>query len=183
MKKFISGFIVGVLMFAGTVVFADSVGLIGKKVTGIFIIEQNGEKVADAVIIDGSAYAPVRAVAKASGTPLTVEGKRIVMGNYASTNASNDGIPKEVAISRTKLEIESVKKKIMNVQGGIRLYETDVLPRSEEAYKNSIGTREEAGRKQWLDDRKGEYEQYKKDLVDQEAQLKELEAQLSELEK
>lgn len=79
MKKFISGVIVGLFLFAGASVFADSSSLIGQKVQGLFSVEKNGTKIADAVIINGSAYAPVRAVSQAAGVGLTVEGKTIKM--------------------------------------------------------------------------------------------------------
>lgn len=87
MKKFVSGLIVGVLLFASASVFADSTSLIGQKVQGLFTVEKGGVKVADAVIINGSAYAPVRAVAEASGVNLTVEGKNIIMGENTTTEA------------------------------------------------------------------------------------------------
>ncbi|MEK3836436.1 hypothetical protein [Paenibacillus sp. FSL R7-0128] len=86
MKKFISGVVVGVLLFAGGSVFANSVSLIGQKVQGIFSIESNGAKVADAIVVNGSAYAPVRAVADATGAKLTVEGKKIKMEAAADTS-------------------------------------------------------------------------------------------------
>lgn len=44
MKKFVSGLIVGVLLFAGASAFADSSSLIGQKVQGLFSIEKNGTR-------------------------------------------------------------------------------------------------------------------------------------------
>lgn len=79
MKKLISGAIAGALLLTSVTVFADSASLVGKKVQGLFTVEQNGKKVADAVIIDGVAYAPVRAVSEAAGVELKVEGKKIIM--------------------------------------------------------------------------------------------------------
>ncbi|OMF30973.1 hypothetical protein [Paenibacillus sp. FSL H8-0259] len=78
MKRFISGFVAGAILFGGVSAFAAS-GLIGQKVQGLFVIEKAGVKVADAIIINGLAYAPVRAVAAATGAGLTVEGKKIIM--------------------------------------------------------------------------------------------------------
>ncbi|OMD19219.1 hypothetical protein BJP48_11975 [Paenibacillus odorifer] len=79
MKKVITGAIAGALLLTSVSVFADSASLVGKKVQGLFTVEQNGTKIADAVIIDGVAYAPVRAVSQAAGVQLTVEGKKIIM--------------------------------------------------------------------------------------------------------
>lgn len=43
-EKFISGVIVGALLFGGATVFADSVGLIGQKVQGLFAIEKGARR-------------------------------------------------------------------------------------------------------------------------------------------
>lgn len=66
MKKLITGAIAGALLLTSVSVFADSASLVGKKVQGLFTVEQNGKRIADAVIIDGTAYAPVRAVSEAA---------------------------------------------------------------------------------------------------------------------
>ncbi|OXM15451.1 hypothetical protein [Paenibacillus herberti] len=81
MKKFVCGVLVGTMLTAGGTALASSTGLIGKKVQGVYIIEKDGKKLAEAAIIDGAAYAPVRAVAEASGADLSVEGKTISMGS------------------------------------------------------------------------------------------------------
>lgn len=78
MKKFVTGLIVGVLLFTSVSVFAAPTSLIGQKVQGLFSIEKNGTKIADAVIINGSTYAPVRALAEVTGTNLNVEGKKLL---------------------------------------------------------------------------------------------------------
>ncbi|ASA22312.1 hypothetical protein [Paenibacillus donghaensis] len=112
MKKFVSGVIVGALLFAGTSVFADSVGLIGQKVQGLFTIEKAGVKVSDAVIINGSAYAPVRAVADATGSDLKVEGKKIIM-------LVEGKVPAEVEISRLNISVDLKKQQIKTYQESI----------------------------------------------------------------
>ncbi|EFM10176.1 hypothetical protein PaecuDRAFT_3135 [Paenibacillus curdlanolyticus YK9] len=173
MKKFISGVIVGAVLFAGGSVFADSVGLVGKKVSGTYTIERDGKKVADAAIIDGSAYAPVRAVAQAAGTSLKVEGKKIIMGTETTSV--------EVEISRINLEISNVQKAIENKQGGIKLYETDIIPRAEQMAKNTVGTDQEAQYAEWLAKRQTELANLKQELADLEAELADLNKQLAAL--
>lgn len=44
MKKFVSGIVVGVFLFAGVSAFAAPSSLIGQKVQGLFSIEQGGKK-------------------------------------------------------------------------------------------------------------------------------------------
>lgn len=101
MKKFISGFIAGALLFGGVSAFAAS-GLIGQKVQGLYSIEKGGAKVADAVIINGSAYAPVRAVAAATGAGLTVEGKRIIMEDSVKESKATNARADTIADLQTK---------------------------------------------------------------------------------
>jgi hypothetical protein len=117
LKKFISGVIVGALLFGGASAFAASSNLIGQKVQGLFSIEKAGVKVADAVIINGSAYAPVRAVAAAVGTGLAVEGKKIIMEDVSVVQTSeqnNTGSEKTLADLQTERNkvAEQVEKKL-----------------------------------------------------------------------
>jgi hypothetical protein len=116
LKKFVSGVIVGVLLFAGASVFADSASLIGKKVQGLYTIEKSGKKVADAIIIDGSAYAPVRAVAEATGAGLSVEGKKIIM--------SDNDVPQSVQISALQNKIATLEYNVNSAKDIINGYES-----------------------------------------------------------
>lgn len=128
MKKFISGIIVGALLFAGTSVFADSVGLIGQKVQGLFIIEKSGSKIADAVIINGSAYAPVRAVADATGSELKVEGKKIIMSDPSAKTVDINGEEVNVSIRIKYLQdqIKTYQDSIADIQGKIAKEEKNI---------------------------------------------------------
>ncbi|MEK3796108.1 hypothetical protein MKX42_30665 [Paenibacillus sp. FSL R7-0204] len=120
MKKFISGFVAGALLFGGVSVFAAS-GLIGQKVEGLYSIEKGGAKVADAVIINGSAYAPIRAVSAATGATLSVEGKKIIMS--VSSDADNL-LPDSVKISTLNNKITVLQAEIDRATGGINGYES-----------------------------------------------------------
>lgn len=79
MKKLLTCVLAGTLLLTGVTAFAASNSLVGQKVQGLFTIEQDGAKISDAVIINGTAYAPVRAVSEAAGVDLKVEGKKIIM--------------------------------------------------------------------------------------------------------
>ncbi|OMD92415.1 hypothetical protein BSK49_03820 [Paenibacillus odorifer] len=122
MKKFVSGVIVGALLFGGASVFADSASLIGQKVQGLFTVEKNGSKVADALVINGSAYAPVRAVAEATGTKLTVEGKKIIMGETTTVTVT----PNKNA--ELKAEYDKTLADITRLENGIQDIEKNVIP-------------------------------------------------------
>ncbi|MNC14402.1 hypothetical protein D3C75_621790 [compost metagenome] len=125
LKKFISGVIVGALLFGGVSVFADGIGLVGKKVSGTYTIVKDGKKIADAAIIDGSAYAPVRAISEAAGVPLSVKGKEILMQNTSvaennngqAVNQTNQNPTKEeliAAIEKKKTHIDEFKASQVN---------------------------------------------------------------------
>lgn len=91
MKKFISGIIVGVLIFAGATVFADTAkNLFGKKVEGTFEVVFNGEKINDAAVIEGSTYLPVRSISEAAGINIAVEGKTISLTTQTEGSVVDD---------------------------------------------------------------------------------------------
>jgi len=131
LKIKISGVIIGVLLIGGASAFAASNNLVGQKVQGLFSIEKNGAKIADAVIINGSAYAPVRSVAEATGAGLTVEGKKIIMSDDGKTTIT----PKSSLLLNLNSERDQVIREIAKREAGIQNIETDVIPTHEQLAK------------------------------------------------
>lgn len=138
MKKFVSGLIVGVMLFAGASAFADSSSLIGQKVQGLFSVEKSGTKVADAIIINGTAYAPVRAVSDATGTELTVDGKRIIIQEKEVQTAVTETGGETLSISEKKRlsDIEGYTKGIENRKAKIDTLKA-LLATEQEKLKNA----------------------------------------------
>lgn len=172
MKRFVAGVIIGALVMLSASAFADSAGLVGQKVQGLFTVEKSGTKIADAVIINGSAYAPVRAVAEAAGAKLTVEGKKIIM-EEASVGTQ------EITASELKTERDSLIAEIEQKKENILDLETNVIPplvimAKELATNGDLGKRAE--------DSAAEYtrllEQRKAELAELQTQLTEINAQL-----
>ncbi|WP_375104950.1 hypothetical protein ACDZ28_13675 [Paenibacillus sp. RS8] len=123
MKKFIAGVIVGGFLFVGVFAFADGSSLIGQKVQGLFSVEKAGTKVADAIVINGTAYAPVRAVSDATGTELTVEGKRIIIQEKeVQPTVRNTSVSDQIKVTRileiTK-SIEASQSEITKVRSDL----------------------------------------------------------------
>jgi hypothetical protein len=183
LKKFISGFVAGALLFGGVSAFAAS-GLIGQKVQGLFSIEKAGVKVADAVIINGSAYAPVRAVAAATGAGLTVEGKKIIMEDttmkkeqtQGETVGTNDIV--NLQSERTKVA-EQVEKKTLIISEfkKTQIDKWDILI-SENPNSTTIS--------QWESTKKESekmLDQLKAELASLQQQLSDLDAQIKALQK
>lgn len=190
MKKFVSGMVVGLLLFAGTSVFADSVGLIGQKVQGIFSIEKNGKKIADAIIINGSAFAPVRSVADATGANLVVEGKKIIMSDISSGNITDNTPPASTSavntgsktLAQLQAERDKVAADISRITAGVKDLEESVIPSyeimaKELANNGELGKRAQASAEEY----KKLVEERKVELADLQKQLVELDAQIAAL--
>lgn len=119
MKKFIAGFIAGALLFGGTAAIAAQPGLIGQKVQSVFSVEKDGKKIADAVAIGGATYAPVRALAEATGTDIKIEGKTITMSDKELAPVSvDDEIPLNVQIMVKQNKLGDAKRALEAAERG-----------------------------------------------------------------
>ena len=127
MKKLISGAIAGALLLTSITVFADSASLVGKKVQGLFTVEQNGTKIADAVIIDGVAYAPVRAVSQAAGVQLTVEGKKIIMKDSELDTTKDEPVATATPETVTPLDDAAIKRKLISLESQYQALSTSIV--------------------------------------------------------
>lgn len=174
MKKFISGIIVGALLFTGASAFADSVSLIGQKVQGLFTVEKAGTKIADAVIINGTAYAPVRAVSEATGTTLTVEGKKIIMGDVVVGDAQPSD-KKVDAANELRAQREKAVAEISRLEANIEDLENNVIPMFEAQAKemSTNGTVADTAKKT--------AEDYKQVVVKQKTELAFYQAELADI--
>ncbi|MCR8843068.1 hypothetical protein NQ117_05200 [Paenibacillus sp. SC116] len=140
MKKFILGVFVGAFLFSGISVFAESVKtLVGEKVTGVYEIEQGGKKIAEGAVINGSTYVPIRTIANATGTPLTVEGKKITLPVLTSVNEGNALSDAELklvdAISKQKGVILGLEGFIGADNGNAKHYEDAIAEEKAKAEK------------------------------------------------
>lgn len=186
MKKFVSGVIVGLLLFSGASVFADSVNLVGQKVQGLFSVEKGGKKIADAVIINGSTYAPVKALADATGAKLDVKGKTITVQENESGGTASTGTS---IASSTKLENFKNKRALVSYEiskreAGIKGTEEDTIPFHEKLAEElaNNGTLGQQHRDAVISYKKV-VEKMKAELVTLKQQLTDLDSQIAELQK
>ena len=163
MKKIFIGAIAGALLLTSVSAFADSASLVGKKVQGLFTVEQNGKKVADAVIIDGVAYAPVRAVSEAAGVELKVEGKKIIMSESLEPTSTPAPTSIPITSSPTASPEKQKENKIISLKSQL----------------NTLAAKIGIAEIQLKDDPTNE--SLKQKIVDLKAQYAEMEAQLAEL--
>ncbi|MEK5417020.1 hypothetical protein [Paenibacillus sp. FSL L8-0708] len=182
MKKKIIIITSAALMLGGSIGFAAaSSPLIGAKVQGLFTVQKgDGTKIGDAVIINGSAYAPVRAISEATGTELNVEGKKIIMGDKADASnviSTNNNTITD-AESREKI-VAAIKQKEFNItdlEKTIGIYESMA---KEMENNGDLGKRAAESAEEY----KKLVEQRKDELADLQKQLAEIDAQIAELQK
>lgn len=67
MRKYLIGFLAGILIAISGVAAADTVSMIGKKIQSEAIVTLDGEEIGTALIVDGTSYPPLRTVAEAVG--------------------------------------------------------------------------------------------------------------------
>lgn len=177
MKKFIFGFIAGALVFGTIPVFADSVkSLIGTKVTGVYVVEKSGMKIADGAVINGSAYVPVRAIANATGTNLTVEGKKIKLGGVPMEDEwhSREGKIRE--------ELDNAKFKLKLLEEALPAYEKS-LKRAQDILNNESEYDPAANDRfvitqRILDEKTAEINTLKQRIADLEAEIARIHAEI-----
>lgn len=83
MKKLLYSAIAGLAILASLTVsvYAAPNSLIGKKVQSVISVSVNGKVVKDAIVIDGTTYAPVRSFSEAAGYTVTFERGGVNLNN------------------------------------------------------------------------------------------------------
>lgn len=164
MKKFILGIFVGALLFGAVPAFAEStIDLMRAKITGVFEIERSdGSKIADAPVINGSAYVPIRALTDATGIPLTVKGKKIILEEKKTVI--------ETAPNQTDPAV--LKERLAGLENGVKRYEEEIAE-TEARIAASTDAKEIAELHNFLDDIRGRLENTKAAIEEIKAELNE----------
>ncbi|MGX1569252.1 2,' 3'-cyclic nucleotide 2'-phosphodiesterase, partial [Paenibacillus terrae] len=96
MKKWsylLSGVLIGAIVATAGSAFADQIkSLVGEKVAGEYAVKVNGNTLAEnAIVVDGKAHVPLRAVSDSLGVDLKVDGKTIQIesSNTSSSKQTN----------------------------------------------------------------------------------------------
>lgn len=121
MKKKIVGIVAAALLLGGSIGFAASSSLIGAKVSGMYTIKQDGKKIADAIVVNNSAYVPVRTMSEATGAGLTVEGKTIILESKETEKAA---IKASIAASKLRERLAGAESSVQVLKEAIQLAET-----------------------------------------------------------
>lgn len=121
MRKKIVGIVAAALLLGGSIGFAASSSLIGAKVSGMYTIKQDGKKIADAIVVNNSAYVPVRTMSEATGAGLTVEGKTIILESKETEKAA---LKASIAAAKLRERLAGAESSVQVLKEAIQLVET-----------------------------------------------------------
>ena len=177
MRKYIIGFIAGILIATAGVAAADTVSMVGKKIQSEAVVTLDGKEIGTAIITDGTSYAPLRVVGEAVGVGVGWEkgvvkletqtearsasyweGQLEVLNNFL--NATNNEISRvEKKITTSNEIIESWEFKYNNLAEG-------TSDKTKESYSSTIA------------DLKQSHKQLEDQLSDYQARASEIEQEI-----
>ncbi|MNO36221.1 hypothetical protein D3C76_262880 [compost metagenome] len=181
MKKYVAGFIAGIVFMLSASAFADTISLIGKKVTGEFSIVVNGKKLADSgVVIDNKTNVPARALSDALGASVSVDNKTktVYITSEGASQASNTSEGSAKMSDEPTVPVLDKEKEIKRIK-----YEIDMLQGDIFSSKRGIDVSKENPWNYSQDKVDMEVKRLEKIVSESESKIKDLETQLSELEK
>lgn len=125
MKKWtylVSGVIIGAVVTTAGSAFADQVkSLIGKKVTGEYVVVVNGKTLSDkGAVIDGRTNVPVRGVAEALGAEIKLEDKKVIV-NTEETQPANTSTSSNQEVSITNKYMGGSKENLEELKRSIEV--------------------------------------------------------------
>jgi hypothetical protein len=120
MKKYVVGFLAGILFSISATVFAEDIqNLIGKKVQAEYVVEINGQALST-VVVEGKNYAPVRSLGEAAGYKVDVNGKKVTLTK--PQNSEYAAILEQQRLDK----IESLKKGIIDSKSQLDILVAEV---------------------------------------------------------
>ncbi|MNW38069.1 hypothetical protein D3C74_151280 [compost metagenome] len=177
MKKYIAGFIAGIVFMVSASAFADTISLVGKKVTGEYdIVIDNKNLPEKGAIIDSKANVPVRALSEALGADVKVEGKTIfitsdVIDNSPKEDAVTNSVDTQIEPPQSNRPIKAIEGDIKNIQDKITSDKIALEFLEQKNKSNSDASYQE------------KIDILNKSISESEAKLESLKAELAELEK
>lgn len=123
MRKYVSGFIVGVFLATGITAYADSLSLVGKRIQSETIIYKDGEYLDKAIAIDGKSYAPIRVIAESAGLDVSYKGGEIYLETKDQTTdeiSSSAPQPAQEPV-KYKRSLNEINERISQIQYGLTI--------------------------------------------------------------
>lgn len=155
------GIVIGSIMSFSVGAAADSISLIGKKISGESDVLVDGKKIGSAIIVNGSSYAPVRVIGEAAGFDVGFVDKKVVLG----TTKEEVQKPVETSTDVKKARIDEIKKRNYELKG--RAMDITMILGTQDA---TLSEQEKEAYKAEIEAIKVEGEQLKKELAELEKQ-------------
>lgn len=195
MKKWmylLIGVVIGAVLATTGSAFADQVkSMVGKEVAGEYKVNVNGAALSEnAIVVEGKAHVPLRAVSDSLGANIAVNGKSIQI----TTNTADQTEPESVTEGKAssgkfanwpKDELEERKAKlegyISNAEEGIDRMKISLerAEKNKEAFKDSPKTLEITNKN--IEDTKKSIQEVETHLAEYKAELEEVSAALETL--
>ncbi|MFC7560543.1 stalk domain-containing protein [Paenibacillus farraposensis] len=107
MKKWsylLSGVLIGAVVATASSAFADQIkSLVGEKVAGEYSVKVNGNSLSEnAIVVDGKAHVPLRAVTDSLGANLKLDGKTIQISTDSSTDTKTTSLSETEGVIKKK---------------------------------------------------------------------------------
>jgi len=140
MKKYLIGFMAGIIATAAGTAYADDVveSIIGKKIEGQFPVKVAGKSLAtQAAVVDGTSYLPVRAIGEALNMDVTfnadlgIELKEKGVDTVPETPTQPVSNPDEQSLVDTTLpkdkQITYLKAEISDMESSILIWKDELI--------------------------------------------------------
>ena len=127
------GVIVGAVLAVGVSAAADGVSKLGKTITNEYVVKVDGAALeVKAIAVDGTSYAPIRAIANAVGRDVVFQNNEVLLFNHAAAGEA----AQSVSVSDKDTEAAIIDQPREN--------ETDAEPSTDDASTDDASTDQEA---------------------------------------
>ncbi|MEK8128350.1 hypothetical protein WMW72_10590 [Paenibacillus filicis] len=119
MRKYIIGFVIGIGVSSAFGASAAVEGIIGKAIEGTAAVKIEGKKLdKESIIVDGSSYAPVRAIGEALGLDVGFKNGEVILDKKKEATKVNEteDIPLDDKIKFTKEAKDGYEKSLERSQ-------------------------------------------------------------------
>ncbi|WP_143536154.1 hypothetical protein [Saccharibacillus sp. O23] len=118
------GLTAGLLLFGGTAAAASS-SLVGHKVSAVIGVERHGKPVAEAIVVQGRSYVPVRSLEEAAGVTYAMQDNGKIGLSDSSSSIEGQLTKQKSELVRLKSEIEQGEQTVHKLQALMPELSTD----------------------------------------------------------
>jgi len=123
MRKYLLGFLFGVLLTFASSVYADEATKIGKKITAEYPVLLDGvELPVTAVAFEGTSYAPIRVLAEVLGLKVDFQDNKVLLTSAGEEMKQSETEIIEEAIKQIDIKIRGIRFDLQPRERELRMY-------------------------------------------------------------